>query len=155
MRKILSLIPLLFLLCTACAPFSQQPETSQSQFTDRELFGEDSILFQATTEYSDVHDIGIPKKTGQSAIIRLSQEDFSKVPAQELTNYLNYVKSNPSSDWSAIVIDEENAILWRYDTDEISYGKWDEEAGITEVLGYYEADKEGLYQYVENSNGNE
>ncbi len=87
--------------------------------TDTEAAG---ILSNSVSEYSDTHDIGIPLKTGQSEIIRISQEEFLTVTQEELTNYLNRRKQCKQHDWHAIVIDEDTAILCAYNQKTFVYG---------------------------------
>lgn len=96
------------------------------------------ILSNSPTEYSDVHDIGIPPKTGQSEIIRISQEEFSDITQEELTNYLSDRKECEQHDWHAIVVGEDTAILCAYDQEKFVYGTWDEDLGITETFAAQE-----------------
>ena len=75
-------------------------------------------------EYSDVYDIGIPKQTGQSAIMRISLEDFQQI-------------SSTHHDWHAIIIDSNVAIFYAYTLDHPIYGVWNDDDGITQILGDY------------------
>lgn len=99
--------------------------------------GRISILENIPTEYSDVYDIGIPKKTGQSSITRISLETFQNITPQELSGYLDDCISCSHHDWHALVIDSKAAVFYAYTLDHPIYGIWDENKGITQVLGDY------------------
>lgn len=94
----------------------------------------DGILSKSTPEYSDIYNIGIPPKTGQSSILRITQKEFLSITQKELVDYLNSKKECNHHDWHAIVIDGNHAILCSYNQNEFIYGKWDDSLGITEKL---------------------
>lgn len=93
---------------------------------------DDSVLSKSIPVYSDIHNIGIPVKTGQSELFQITQEDFLTITQEELTNYLNDRKKCEHHDWHAIIIDTNTAILCSYNQNEFIYGKWDNSLGITE-----------------------
>lgn len=99
--------------------------------------GKMSILENIPTEYSDVYDIGIPKKNGNSSITRISLDNFRNITPRELSEYLDNCISCPHHDWHALVIDSKTAVFYAYTLEHPVYGVWDENKGITQILGDY------------------
>ena len=148
MKKIIILIVALILQGCASTKAESIEISEQSENVDIEK----NFFFNVLTQYSDVHDIGIPIKTGQSAIVRFSQEEFSALTEKELWGFLIESRECEHHDWHAIVIEEDSAILCSYNQEKIVYGKKEKKLGITEILGYYEIQQEGGFRYL-NSKG--
>lgn len=141
MKIIIGFISVVFILqiygCSYKIQYSDNNETSYSGEETSSVV-EEGILSNSVPEYSDVHDIGIPSKTGQSELIRITQEEFLTITQEELANYLSKRKKCEFHDWHAIVIDGNTAILCSYNSNEFIYGIWDEDLGITETLATHE-----------------
>ena len=152
MKKIIILIVALIL--QGCASTEAEPTAESIEISGQSENAdiEENFFFNVLTQYSDVHDIGIPIKTGQSAIVRFSQEEFSALTEKELWGFLIESRECEHHDWHAIVIEEDSAILCSYNQEKIVYGIWDEKLGVTEILGYYEIQQEGGFRYL-NSKG--
>ena len=122
--RLLIEIMLLAAMLQGCQLFSEEVKTNLDETEVTALETEQNTLFELTAEYSDVHDIGIPKKTGQSQIIRLSKDEFSNITENEET----------------------------YNSNEIIYGIWDENDGMIDAFGYYEEKDNRIYEYRDISN---
>ena len=96
-----------------------------------------SVFDNTPIEYSHVYDIGIPKQTGQSAIMRISLEDFQQISSHALSAYFDTCISCTHHDWHAIIIDSNVAIFYAYTLDHPIYGVWNDDDGITQILGDY------------------
>lgn len=148
--RLLIEIMLLAAMLQGCQLFSEEVKTNLDETEVIET--EQNTLFELTAEYSDVHDIGIPKKTGQSQIIRLSKDEFSNITENELSEYLAETQECKLHDWHALVIGEDTCILETYNSNEIIYGIWDENDGMIDAFGYYEEKDNRIYEYRDISN---
>lgn len=137
MKKIVMFILMIFIL-QGCHTKQQLPDSTITNISQSKASAiisiNNDILSKSVPEYSDIHDIGIPPKTGQSVILRITQEEFLAITEEELVDYLSNKKECTHHDWHAIVIDNDNAILCSYNQNEFIYGKWNENLGITEKL---------------------
>jgi hypothetical protein len=138
------------LLIVSCVSGCQN-KTSIKHETDAEIEGisRENQLNKYNAFYTDVEYKFGKEVYGQSMSIDIKKADFNNVPNVDFVEFVK--KSSKMNDNIIFIFEDNTAIIFTNAYEDGTYGNWDSNTGITNIIGKYNLDENNKYKYTELS----
>lgn len=145
-------IKLLFVMSLIVSCISGcQNKTNIQHETDVKIEGisTENQLNKYTAFYTDSEYKFGKEVYGQSMSIDIKKADFNNIPNVDFVEFVK--KSSKMYDNIIIIFEDDTAIIFSNTYEDGTYGKWDSNTGITNIIGKYNLDENDNYKYTELS----
>lgn len=117
--------------------------------TKTEGISADNRLNEYTAFYTDSEYKFGKEVFGQSMSIDIKKADFNNIPNSDFVEFVK--KSSEMYDNIIFIFEDDTAIIFTNTYEDGTYGNWDSNTGITNIIGKYNLDENDNYKYTELS----